>query len=926
MEPPAKRHKVGQPPRDDPHNEANDDELSLHPGEFDARQDPLYELDKSRAKAVFKLKSRFESIFDKYERDFDGEGDEINLHTGEVIVNNGHLQSLEDEQDKEDRSADEEEEERLLQGNKPPSTSTSSTSGHSTPNHAALQLQNNWAPPPIFNTGLPSFSGLSTIPAQHYGMPHPFAPFGAAPVDPMWQTPELQMGGPQGHLGLFWEPISWTNEPLSKWLWRRIATAAELAVRNRQDAFLGEELAEEEGNEEDGLLGVSKEGGRSKHLLPDSSKQKTQEHNSISSATTSKGHFPKDDPIKKGGATITENATSESNRMPRVSDKAQVEDVTSAGSSECQAQQEEHSISRNKGVQHVEITENGHIPKHSSSFVIELRSAPGGVIPQKQVIAKKTRKDAPLQEVEEDIAGGSQGRRSGRPRAKPEFYGDVSWLKTRRPKPDMETILDSDPNEESHTRLEESDDLPDVDMAFADLLNDTNSMTEVVLDTLEDLQPGDVGNKAFIEAAESIFLSRSNDVSESPELADEPTLDRPPELQSQTTVGSEPAKTTQQAESFSRNYIDPSYNFSDDEDESGVPELPKLPVEAEPGPRKGSETEGLGLAVPNRNNGIAKIPEAQDIIEISANQNEEVPPVESPSTTTTVGTSEFSRIPVSEAASGETVNVVSHKVGDENARAMSREILVDRTTIVADNAADRGATKPRRRPLANSAAASPRTPTKKTKKRSLNDDGASGRGEKTKTTKPTTTAFETKRLTSSAKKHALASLIPDNSDDEDEISILAHTPTSSRHAEAPFSSSPLRNNATEPLTPSHRGARNRSTLGSSAAARRSGSRYAPATDSRALGGRSSSAAGRRSSKADYRSTAAKAKTTAFSSPLLQRVLKTPRTARRYHHLSFPEEEGLVRTPGGTMRRCGVDGFLKNGALKEQFGRYPKFEL
>ncbi|KAK8064866.1 hypothetical protein PG994_007504 [Apiospora phragmitis] len=203
MEPPAKRLKVGQPPRDDPQNEANDDELSLPPGEFEARQDPLYELDKSRAKAVFKLKSRFESIFDKYERDFDGEGDEINLHTGEVIINNGHLQSLEDEQDKEDLSADEEEEERILQGKNQPSTSTYLTSAHPTPNNAALQLQNNWAPPPIPNGGLPSFSGLSTIPAQHYGMPHPFAAFGQAPVDPMWQTPELQMGGPQGHLGLF---------------------------------------------------------------------------------------------------------------------------------------------------------------------------------------------------------------------------------------------------------------------------------------------------------------------------------------------------------------------------------------------------------------------------------------------------------------------------------------------------------------------------------------------------------------------------------------------------------------------------------------------------------------------------------------------------------------------------------------------------
>ncbi|KAK8064865.1 hypothetical protein PG994_007503 [Apiospora phragmitis] len=504
-------------------------------------------------------------------------------------------------------------------------------------------------------------------------------------------------------------------------------------------------------------------------------------------------------------------------------------------------------------------------------------------------------------------------------------------------------------------RPEESDDLPDIDMAIADAPNDTQSLTERAFsDTLEEPQPGEVGNKAFIEAAESIFLSRSNDATGSPEAAHESTPSSPSELQSQTTVGSAPDKTTQQAESFSRNLIDPSYNFSDDEDELEVPELSKSPGEAEPGPRKSSETEGKeGLAEANDSSGVATTAEAEEGIDIPANQEEEVPPLESPSTTTTLETSEFSRIPVSEASIGETTNAVLQEVGkEENAGATtSSETLLARTAIAVDDAANREANpgeqepdssgpagssevrrhvsspppgpelspspspslsrsiaKPARRPLAVSAA-SPRTPTKKTKKRSL-DDG--GRGETTKT-RPTTasTTSETNRLTSSAKKHALASLIPDNSDDEDEISILAHTPTSSRHAEAPSSSSPL-GNTVEPFTPSRR-ARNRSSLGS-AAARQSGSRHAPATDSRASapGGHSSSssAASRRRSKAGYRS-AAKAKTTAFSSPLLQRVLKTPRTARRYHHPSSAatEEEGVVRTPGGTMRRCGVDGFV-----------------
>lgn len=88
MEPPAKRTKIGLYERKD--DEANDDELSLTPSQIAARQDPLYALDKGRAKAAFKLKSRFENIFEKYGQDFDGVGDEINLHTGEVTIDNGH--------------------------------------------------------------------------------------------------------------------------------------------------------------------------------------------------------------------------------------------------------------------------------------------------------------------------------------------------------------------------------------------------------------------------------------------------------------------------------------------------------------------------------------------------------------------------------------------------------------------------------------------------------------------------------------------------------------------------------------------------------------------------------------------------------------------------------------------------------------------
>ncbi|KAK8132830.1 hypothetical protein PG999_001003 [Apiospora kogelbergensis] len=954
MEPPAKRLKVGQlPPHDDRHNEANDDELSLHPGEFEARQDPLYELDKSRAKAAFKLKSRFESIFDKYERDFEGEGDEIDLHTGEVIINNGHLLSLEDEKDKEDLSADEEEEERILQGKNPPSTSTSLISGNSTPYNAALQLQNHWAHPPLPNDGLPSFSGLPT-PAQNYGMPHPLTAFGAATVDPLWQTPDLQMGGPQGHLGLFANAYHGQMNPfqnsygggigrlLHRRAPRRIATAKELAVRNRQDAFLGEELVEDEDNaeDEDRLLGVSKEDSSPKQQS-DSSRQKPQEHISKPSATSSKEDVSRDDTITKGGSTTTANVSSGSHGLSGVSSKIHMENVTSTRSPGPQLQQEGHYKPMDRVVEPSSTTKNDQIPEKRSSFVIELRSTPGGGdMLQKQLVAKKIRKENPLQE--EAFTCDSQGRRPGRPRSKPEFYGDVSLLKMRRTKAEMDTILDYSPSEESRLRFETPNDQPDTEMVIADVPDDSGSLIEgPPSDITEELRPGDVGNEAFIEAAESIFLSRLDHSADSKDegVAHEPTPTNLSKPQLQATAGTEPAKPIQQAESFSRNLIDPSYNFSDDEDEVEIPVFSELQKDAETDLGKSAEPEGEDSTSTNCTSGMAVTLESKQITELPTTQVEEIPPpVEFPSTATTVETTDFSRTPFEENVA-EITNAAAQEVGEEpeeNVRAASSEIVVDQSANADDIVARRASSpvegqcpsspttrskarnvspnhpsgpepsplplpswtvaKPRR-PIVDSDV--PRTPTKKTKQKRSHDEER-GEEEKKKSKKQPTTS-ETNRLTSSAKKHALASLVPDNSDDEDEISILAHTPTSSRHEDIPPSSSPPRNTA-EPLTPSHR-ARNRRSLGSTA---RSGSRYVPATDSRALGlgvGASSSSVSRRRSKANHRSSA-------FSSPLLQRVLKTPRTGRRYHlplSTAAEEEEGLVRTPGGTTRRCGVGG-------------------
>ena len=60
---------------------------------------PKFDLHARRAQNDFRLKSRFESIFEKYGRDFDGIGDEIDLKTGEIVVNNGHIQGMTNERD-----------------------------------------------------------------------------------------------------------------------------------------------------------------------------------------------------------------------------------------------------------------------------------------------------------------------------------------------------------------------------------------------------------------------------------------------------------------------------------------------------------------------------------------------------------------------------------------------------------------------------------------------------------------------------------------------------------------------------------------------------------------------------------------------------------------------------------------------------------
>ena len=65
----------------------------------ESEEDAITNFDRDRHLNKLRLKSTFEDIFTKYEFDFSNVGDEIDLETGEVIVNNGHLSNMHDEHD-----------------------------------------------------------------------------------------------------------------------------------------------------------------------------------------------------------------------------------------------------------------------------------------------------------------------------------------------------------------------------------------------------------------------------------------------------------------------------------------------------------------------------------------------------------------------------------------------------------------------------------------------------------------------------------------------------------------------------------------------------------------------------------------------------------------------------------------------------------
>ncbi|KLJ10138.1 hypothetical protein EMPG_14468 [Blastomyces silverae] len=60
---------------------------------------PEIDIGAARQANDMRLKSRFEDIFEKYGKDFSSVGDEIDLATGNIVIDNGHIERMRNEQD-----------------------------------------------------------------------------------------------------------------------------------------------------------------------------------------------------------------------------------------------------------------------------------------------------------------------------------------------------------------------------------------------------------------------------------------------------------------------------------------------------------------------------------------------------------------------------------------------------------------------------------------------------------------------------------------------------------------------------------------------------------------------------------------------------------------------------------------------------------
>ena len=95
MQAPTKRQRLAAPIGFEHDDDDVEDELVQDPGHVNRRRDPGYRLEVKRVKSALRHKSMLEEIFKKYGHE-NLDSDEVDLRTGKTVVNKGHLEALRD--------------------------------------------------------------------------------------------------------------------------------------------------------------------------------------------------------------------------------------------------------------------------------------------------------------------------------------------------------------------------------------------------------------------------------------------------------------------------------------------------------------------------------------------------------------------------------------------------------------------------------------------------------------------------------------------------------------------------------------------------------------------------------------------------------------------------------------------------------------
>lgn len=906
-------------PRDDDDDdaEANDDELTLSASQFDARQHPMYELDKKRAKSAFKLKSRFEDIFEKFGKDFEGVGDEIDLRTGEVVVNNGHLQSLEDEDL--DKSEDEEGEEdapdlEVKEKSKRFDTSRRSQNGPAV-------LSNGWGHPPAF------------APPSMFDSHPPLYP-GSGATDPAWQTPELKRpmlqnglgsGLPFDHdyqspfgapgFGMSFNPWGAIGQP-----YRRMATAKE--VGPRADAASDAEEGGTPGagtadsDEEDALCGEI-------GILPEAAaRHRTKKSFEAVNVPFAGLEEPAkdDEPIPNGKAYAKKSQSFRRRPGRPVGPKRRPR------AKSCHAAPTETSSPKT-------ITNSVTLgPADNTTLPLrpihESRNIDGSAAISADALAKRicTQDQAPSTDYYSD----SQGRRSARVRKPVEHYSRISWALTRRscwpqagnqvtrvltPPPEVYNQERLSPENTSRSENQQSTTIV-VELASStqarnyEVVEDvTTSTPDVDIDTVEE-EPELSSTKQSIEVSTHSIPEPEKDTSQPPTTALSSALPHSGTDVEDTWPTKQPSPLLEaDGPDISESNLEPPLFGQEDHDdnvEERAQEGLELSQQEEVVADSDDDLHNERISTPHLKPGDEPDDsyEGDESIELGepidfdpghpelANESLEGP-VEVQELTTQASET---IIHEEDPNSADEPSSSASRSLPENQPSPSRGVIGDLETNPPPDLLQKSPSQSSRgRPGKRKRSAAPETTISRSPSQNV------GRP-------PSRASQSTPQPSTPKKTRTLASLVPNGSDEEeDELSILSssvpQTPSSNSLLRAAFvrggstTSTPLSHRRDGPVLSTPRQyMRGSSRVGSPALPR------LPATDTNALRfglRRKESAAG-----------------LAQSSPLARTVFtRTPRKNRNVenslstHANSSPSDGEGESTPGGTARRCGEDGFV-----------------